>query len=172
MQRIVIKSYETKKSLLQPIIFLIIGLVLAINPKGIVEFLSYIFGGIFLGLGILKFVTDKKRKDKTTSDDFFSIIMCFMGLIFIFFSGTVEFLIRLILGLWIILNGVNTSIIGTDIMKVNKKSVFTLLIGFFLIAIGLYTIFVENLVFSSIGVVICVYAILEIIDYFYIQNKL
>ena len=81
-------------------------------------------------------------------------------------------MIRLILGIWIILNGVNTSIIGTDIIKVNKKSIFTLLIGFFLIAIGLYTIFVENLVFSSIGIVICVYAILEIIDYFYIRNKL
>lgn len=172
MQRIVIKSYETKKSLVQPIVFLVIGLVLAVNPKGIVEFLSYIFGGIFLGLGVLKYLTDRKRKNKTTSDDFFSIIMCFMGLIFIFFSGTVEFLIRLILGVWIILNGINTSIIGTDIMKVNKRSIFTLLIGFFLIAIGLYTIFVENLVFSSIGIVICIYSVLEIIDYFYIKSKL
>jgi len=171
MQRIVIRSYETKKSLVQPVVFLVIGLILAINPKGIVEFLSYIFGAIFLMLGIYKYLSDLKRKNKTTSDDFYSILMCLMGLIFIFFSGTVEFLVRLILGVWLVVNGINTSIIGTSIIKINKQHILTLLIGFFLIAIGIYTIFVENLVFSSIGIIICVYSVLDIIDYFYIKGK-
>ncbi len=171
MQRIIIKSYETKKSLITPIVFLIIGLVLAINPGEVVEFISFIFGGVFLFLGILKFITDRKRNDTTTSDEIFSFIMIIMGIICIFFSSTIELLVRLILGLWILLNGINTVIIGTDIIKTDKKNIFTLLVGFFLMAMGLYTMFIENLVFETIGIVIIIYSILEIIDYFYIKNK-
>ena len=171
MQRIIIKSYETKKSLITPIVFLIIGLVLAINPGEVVEFISFIFGGVFLFLGILKFITDRKRNDTTTSDEIFSFIMIIMGIICIFFSSTIELLVRLILGLWILLNGINTVIIGTDIIKIDKKNIFTLLVGFFLMAMGLYTMFIENLVFETIGIVIIIYSILEIIDYFYIKSK-
>jgi len=171
MQRIIIKSYETKKNLLTPIVFLIIGIILAMNPGEVVKFISFIFGGVFLFLGILKFISDNKRKDKTTSDELFSFIMIIMGIIFIFFSSTIELLVRLILGLWILLNGVNTVVIGTDLMKINKKNVFTLLVGFFLISMGLYTIFIQNLVIETIGIVLIVYAVLEIVDYFYIKNK-
>ena len=172
MQRIIIKSYETKKSLITPIVFLIIGLVLAINPGEVVEFISFIFGGVFLFLGILKFITDRKRNDTTTSDEIFSFIMIIMGIICIFFSSTIELLVRLILGLWILLNGINTVIIGTDIIKIDKKNIFTLLVGFFLMAMGLYTMFIENLVFETIGIVIIIYSILEIIDYFILKINL
>ena len=171
MQRIVIKSYETKKSLITPIVFLIIGLVLAINPGEVVEFISFIIGGVFLFLGALKFFTDRKRNDRTTSDEIFSFIMIILGIICVFFSSTIELLVRLVLGLWILLNGINTVVIGTDIIKVNKKNICTLLVGFFLMAMGLYTIFIENLVFETIGIVIIVYSILEIIDYFYIKKN-
>lgn len=171
MQKIVIKSYETQKSILTPIIFLVIGLLLLFNPGGIVEFVSYIFGGVFLALGIGKFIRDSKRYDHTTGDTFYSILMVIIGIIFIFFSGTIEFIIRLSIGIWIIINGLNTIAIGANIMKADKNSVVSLIIGFILLLIGLYTIFVSNLVLSTLGLVLTIYAILEIIDYFYIQAK-
>lgn len=171
MQSIVIKSYETKKSLVQPVIFLIIGLLLLFNPGGITEFVSYIFGGVFLALGIMKFLTDSKRYDKTTGDTFYCITMVVLGVIFIFFSGTIEFIIRLAIGIWIIVNALNTIAIGSNLVKIERKSVVTLIIGFILLIMGLYTIFVSNLVLSTLGLVITIYAVLEIIDYFYIQAK-
>ena len=171
MQSIVIKSYETKKSIIQPLVFLVIGLLLLFNPGGITQFVSYIFGGVFLALGVSKYVRDSKRFDKTTGDTFYSIMMVVLGIIFIFFSGTIEFIIRLAIGLWIIVNALNSIAIGANLMKVEKKSVVTLVIGFILLIIGLYTIFVSNLILSSLGLVITIYAILEIVNYFYIQNK-
>ncbi len=171
MQSIVIKSYESKKSLVQPLIFLIIGLLLLFNPGGITEFISYIFGGVFLALGIMKFVMDSKRVDKTTGDTFYSAMMVVLGVIFIFFSGTIEFIVRLAIGLWIIINALNTIAIGANLVKVEKNSVVTLIIGFILLIMGLYTIFVSNLIFSTLGLVITIYAVLEIVDYFYIQAK-
>jgi len=171
MQKIIIRSYETKKSIITPIIFLIIGLLLFINPGDIVEFISYIFGGVFITLGIGKYIMDSRRIDKTTGDTFYSVVMIILGLIFIFFSGTIEFIIRLAIGVWIIINGLNTIAIGANLMKIDRKSVVSLILGFILLMIGLYTVFVSNLVFSALGLVLTIYAILEIINYFYIQNK-
>lgn len=171
MQKIVIKSYESKKNLVTPVLFFIVGLILFLNPSGVVNFISYIFGGVFLALGIGKYVADNKRIDKTTGDTFYSVVMIILGVIFIFFSGAIEFLIRLAIGLWIIVNAINTIAIGANLAKLEKKAVVTLIIGFILLLMGLYTILVENLVLSTLGLVILIYAILEIIDYFYIQSK-
>lgn len=171
MQSIVIKKYESKKSLVQPSIFLVIGLLLLFNPGGITEFISYIFGGVFLAIGVMKFIVDTKRFDKTTGDTFYSAMMVVLGVIFIFCSGTIEFIIRLVIGLWIIVNALNTIAIGANLMKVERKSIVTLVIGFILLIMGLYTIFVSNLILSTLGLVITIYAILEIVDYFYIEAK-
>ncbi len=171
MQKVIIKSYETKKSLLMPVIFLIIGILLFANPGGITEVASYIFGGVFLALGIGKFILDSKRNDHTTGDTFYSIVMIILGIIFIFFSGTIEFIVRVAIGVWIILNGLNSIAIGANLVKIEKNSIVSLIIGFMLLIIGLYTIFVSNLVLSALGLVLIVYAVLEIVDYFYIQSK-
>ena len=171
MQTITIKSYETKKSIVGPIIFLLIGILLFTNPGGIVEFISYIFGGVFLTLGISKYIYDKKRTDATTGDTFYSIMMVVFGLIFIFFSSTIEFIIRLLIGVWIIANAINTILIGLNLVKIDKSNIVTLILGLILLAMGIYTVFVSNLVLSSLGLVLIIYAVLEIIDYFYILVK-
>ena len=44
-------------SLLSSILFLILGVLLINNPGGIVEFISYIIGGVFLAMGIFKIIT-------------------------------------------------------------------------------------------------------------------
>ncbi len=171
MQKIVIKSYETKKTILMPIILLVIGIIMFVNPGEIGEFISYIIGGIFLALGIGKFISDTKRNDRTTGDSFYSAVMVVLGLIFIFFSGTIEFIMRLSIGLWIIINSLNTIAIGSNLIRIDKNSMVTLLIGIGLLLLGLYTIFVSNLVFSMLGLILIIYSVLEIIDYIYIQIK-
>lgn len=171
MQNIVIKSYETRKSILIPIIFLLIGLILFINPKDIVEFISYIFGGVFLALGASKLFRDLKRVDKTTGDMFYSGLMIVIGLIFICCSGTIEFIIRLIIGVWILINGINASMRGLSIVRVNSKNVLVLLSGIILIILGLYTILVSNLVFQSIGLVLIIYSVLELVNCIYLNIK-
>jgi len=171
MQRIVIKSYESKKSLVSPIVFLLLGLLLFLNPGNVVEFVSYIFGGVFLALGISKMLADFKRMDRTTGDMFYSIMMVVLGIIFIFFSGTIEFIIRLSIGVWIIINALNTIAIGANLMRVDRNSIVSLIIGFILLLIGLYTIFVSNLILSTLGLVLVIYASLSIGGFFFVQAK-
>ena len=171
MRQITIRSYETKNSVITPIIFLIIGLLLFINPGNIVEFISYIFGGVFLALGIGKFLLDYNRNMRTTGDVFYSLIMVLLGIIFIFFSGTIEFVIRLMIGIWIIINALKVVAVGINMIQVDKKACISLAIGIILLIMGIYTIFVSNLVLSTLGLVITIYASLELVNYFYVLIK-
>lgn len=171
MQQIIIKSYKTKKSIITPIIFLAIGILLIVNPGGISDFISYVIGGIFLALGISKIIYDRRRVDHTTGDTFYSIVMIALGIIFIFFSSTIEFLVKLSVGIWIIVNGVNTIAIGANLVKIDKKSSLSLIIGFILIILGIFTICYPNFWWQIIGIFITIYAVLEIVDYFYVQAK-
>ena len=170
MRQITIKSYETKSSIVTPLIFLMVGILLLVNPGGIVEFISYIFGGVFLALGIGKIIIDSKRLERTTGDTFYSVLMIVIGLIFIFFSGTIEFIIRLSIGLWILINAIRSIIMGTNSITMGNKNIVSLVIGTILLIIGLYTIFVSNLMLQALGLVIIVYAVLEIADY--INNRI
>ena len=114
---------------------------------------------------------DSRRNDKTTGDTFYSIIMIVLGLIFICFSGTIEFIVRLAIGVWIIINALNTLAIGSNLMRIDKHNVVTIILGFILLIMGIYTIVVANLVLETLGLVLIIYSVLEIIDYFYILAK-
>ena len=171
MKQITIKSYEAKKSIVPPLVFLVVGILLLSNPGGIVEFISYIIGGVFLALGVGKYVLDRNRADKTTGDTFYSVLMVVLGIIFIFFSSTIEFIIRLSIGLWILINALSNIISGIEVMKYDKKGVFTLVIGLILFGMSLYTIFVSNLVLQSMGLVLTIYSVLELINYIYVAIK-
>ena len=50
-------------------------------------------------------------------------------------------------------------------MKATKGSIISLIIGFILILVGIYMIFVDNLVFSTIGLILIIYSVLSIVDY-------
>ena len=86
-------------------------------------------------------------------------------------TGCIKFFLDSYFGSWIIINALNTIAIGANLVKLEKNSVVTLIIGFILLIMGLYTIFVSNLILSTLGLVITIYAVLEIVDYFYIQAK-
>ena len=173
MRQITIKSYGTKSSIVTPLVFLLIGVLLLVNPGDIVQFISYIFGGVFLALGISKIIFDSKRLERTTGDTFYSVLMIVMGIIFISFSGTIEFIIRLAIGLWILVNALKSIINGVNSMNLVKKDIVSFVVGFILLIMGLYTIFVSNLILQSLGLVIIIYAVLEIIDYIniWIRNR-
>ena len=171
MRIITIKSYESRETLVTPIILLLVGVLLLLNPEVVSKFLSYIVGAVFMILGVGKYIYDSKRKDTTTADTFYSILMVIVGLVFIVFSNTFEILVRVIIGIWVLLNGTNIIASNVNTMKVHKNSIVAFIIGFILILLGLYMIIVNNLVFSTIGLILIIYSILEIINYFFIVKR-
>lgn len=165
MKVIKIKSYKTTNTLLTSIVLLILGILLFTNPSGMTRVLSYIIGGTFLVLGISKIIFDSKNSTSTSTDQYFNIVMILIGLIFIIFSNAFELLVRLVMGIWILLSGLSIIASGANTMKATKGSIVSLIIGFILILVGIYMIFVDNLVFSTIGLILIIYSVLSIVDY-------
>jgi len=161
-------NFSRNNSLTTPILFLILGILLLINPAWLIEFITYILGGILIIIGIFNIIKCLKFEALSNYYLLIGIFLIFVGVICIFGSYFIEFLIRVIIGSAILFNGLSR------LLNVSNKKFFVvnLITSVLLIACGLYTIFVANLVFMTIGIFVIYFSGLKIIDYIrYSKNK-
>ena len=89
-----------------------------------------------------------------------------------FCNGVIEFVIRLIMGGFILANGLNKIIVSLNSKEYNPKWKILISIGIILVLVGLYMILKENIVLSTVGLVLIVYSSIDIISYIlYPKNK-
>ena len=161
---------NNKMPLITGVLFTIVGIVVFFNPDIVVKFISYFLGGAMVALGGYKivnyYIKDKNLGVVNQNELYFGITAVVLGLLFIFLAGTIEFLTRFVIGIWLIIAGVSklsTTFYTTD----RSKKFYTLLaIGFIYIAIGLYIVFVSNLAFSIIGLFMAIYGIIDLSSFF------
>jgi len=165
------KKYSNLLTLIVAIAFLILGAFMYKNPDAVIIYTTYVIGGLLIIIGIFKCFKnylDVKKDNSTNSKEMIvGIIMAVVGLICIFLAGAIETLVRFIIGGWILFSGINRFI---NVLYLEKKDSFfwiSLVIAALLIGGGLYTILEVNLAFKLLGIVIIVYAILEIIGYIF-----
>ncbi len=175
MKRIAVIEYSNDTSLISSILFLIFGIILFTNPSGILNFLSYIVGGILIVIGVFNILSYRKLLRKLNieykSKLIVGIILIIFGLFVILFSSLIEMTIRLICGGWIIYTGI-IRLIETLNNKENKISFISrLIISILLILCGFYVALKTNLILSTIGLFIIIYAILEIIGFIFYKKK-
>jgi len=171
------KGYSNITSLISAILFFIIGSIIFTNPNDTVKFIAYVLGGCFSIIGLFKIIVyyfrKKREKEVFLRDLSIGIVAFVSGLTLIIFSNTVETLIRIIMGAWILFNGVNlliNSIKGVK-TKANSSRILIVLSSLMIIG-GIYMILKSNLVFQMIGLCIMIYSIIEIIGYiYYSQNN-
>ena len=174
-----IKIVSLGPNLFSAIISLVLGVILFSRPDLVTIVISYVVGIILLvyGLGKIIYFSYQKGKDSATplNDVISGIILIIVGLVCIFLSDVIEQIVRFIIGIIILLVGINR-LIKTLNMQNKKDSTFWAALVTSLILIGgsLYVIFYSNLLFSGLGIVLIVYAFLEIINYilFYNENKM
>ena len=89
-----------------------------------------------------------------------------------FCNGVIEFVIRLVMGGFILANGINKLIVALNSKETNNKWTSLLVIAIILIVAGLYMILKSNIVLSSIGIVLIIYSSVDLISYImYPKNK-
>jgi uncharacterized membrane protein HdeD (DUF308 family) len=120
--KIEIKSYNNTSSLVSAIIFFIIGAVMFTNPQDVVIIASYLFGGILSIIGLYKciknYIDIKQDNTNSSNEMILGITMFIIGLIIIFLAGVIEWLVRLVIGGWILFYGINRFIYS---LYMNKK---------------------------------------------------
>ena len=144
------------------------------NPDTMVVVISRILGGILILFGLYSCIKNYilvRQNPQVSAIPMVAGISCMaIGSVFFFAAGFVEAMVRFVIGGWILLSGIMRFASAMQIDKKNNPKFFSLLIiSLLLILAGLYTILEANLAFQTIGIVLMVYAGLEIFGW--LTNK-
>lgn len=99
----------SKISTLTSVLFMIIGLFLIIKPATTLSMISYVIGIIILVSGIVSLIKYFSNHDKVNVYDFglvLGILSVITAIIFITSPSMIASIIPLILGMWILVNGI------------------------------------------------------------------
>lgn len=155
------------------IIFILFGALLIAKPNEMVAAISIIFGIVFIAMGVLKLIeyfTSETKEDYLLS---IALIAVVFGVIVLFASDSIISLFRIILGVWIIAAGImdfQTTLIWKEV-----KSVYwtlALLFSILMIIAGIVILVNANILFTTIGVLTIIYAVLDIIDRIIFMSKI
>ena len=160
------KEMKEARSLLNPIIYLVLGILLIFKSNEVVELLFYVLGIIVIIYGIKSFVLYYQNKDVVQYKNInltIAIASVIIGVLLIILSGVLEASIRYVLGFFFIFMGISRLL--TSISFNNYKN-FSAISNIVLIALGIYSIFFSNAVLVIIGVILVINSIILFIEYF------
>ncbi len=171
-----VKSYSSQSSLISSIIYFIIGAILFSRAEEVVKFLSISVGVILGVVSVINFVLyflNRRNPEKSSKKSLlFGFVALIFALVFILCSAAIEQFIRFIIGAWILFTGIIRFINALSINPKNGKFLPLLIVSLLLIATGIYSIVVGDVVLTTVGIIMMVYAVLEIIGYiFYTKDK-
>lgn len=165
-QKILKKSGWT--SILESVIFAILGVILICKPEGTVKAISIILGLIFVVIGITKimaYISTKGKNDFYNYDLVYGIMAIVIGIVAMTCGNTIIEMFRIIIGIWIIYSSLirfNTSLK----LKTLKSSVwiYSLILAIVMFICGLYITMNSGAVVVTIGIIMVLYSAIDIIE--------
>ena len=166
-------------SIISSVLLFLFGLVLAVNAEGFIKSITVAIGVILLLIGVFPVIDYfRYRKDGLGASvglisGIFSIVC---GLMLLINEDLLMILIPVFIGVWMIINGINKIQVSFEIKDLGEKSwVITFIYSILIMVLGGY--FIVNpisgatTVTSFIGIILCIYAVLDIIDCVIIKVK-
>jgi uncharacterized membrane protein HdeD (DUF308 family) len=150
------------------VLFIIIGIILVINPEQVLTIISLVVGIGFLVLGaikIFKYLKDKSNSSEIYLDIVVGLMAIIAGLIIIFCTSAIEAIFRIIIGVWIIFSGCMRLSLVKQLKKANLKEwTISLALALIMIICGLYMILVPGTVVAVIGAIIIAFAVINLVQ--------
>ena len=150
-------SFNKNKKFISPVLMSIVGFIFLTNSNTIIIYACYILGAIIAGFGIYNVIKYIQLKNQLKIEDSVKlntgIISIAIGLLVILLSSVIETFLNIIIGAWLIITGV-TKLIGiSELYSVDKKTAnLNIIEAIIVIAMGLYSIFFQNIVLTIIGI--------------------
>ncbi len=165
------KKYLKKDALetiLVSIIFLAVGILIALNPETTIMAVSYVIGGIFILFGIFKiinYISLKGNEDFFNYDLVFGTIGIIVGIIFIVQASLLNTILRIAVAIWLIYSGLIKGNVALKLKKFNIKAWWLALISAILMVLaGIYVISYSGILVATLGIFMIVYAVIDIIN--------
>lgn len=155
------------------IIFVLFGALLVAKPNETVGAISIILGVLFIAMGVLKLVeyyTSETKEDNLLT---MALITVIFGVVILFASDAILSLFRIILGIWIIVAGIMD--LQTILAWKQVKSPYwtlALVLALLMMLAGLIILINQNILLTTMGIIIIIYAILDIIDRIIFMKKI
>ena len=155
-------------SIVTSAVFALLGLILMYNPGQVLTIICYILGAIFIVVGGAKIATyfmSRGKYDIYNIDFAFGVVAVIAGIIVIFASETIIKMFAIVIGVWIIYSGLVR--LGLAIKLKKAKSDFWVtvaVISSIIIICGLYILIDSSVVVSTIGLIMLIYGILDLIQ--------
>lgn len=155
-------------SIVESLIFAILGIILVWKPNEIVSMIAYIIGAIFIIVGIIKivnYVQAKGKNDLYNYELIYGIMAVVIGLVVIIYSSTISKIFGIIIGIWIIYSSIvrATSALKLKVLKTNIW-IYSLLLAIVMFICGFYIILDSGVIITTVGVVMIIYSVLDIIE--------
>lgn len=155
-------------SILESVVFIILGTILIANPEGTVTFVSWILGLIFICAGaykIINYLSAKGKYDLYNYDLVYGIIAIILGVVTISHSGTIGSVFRIIIGIWIIYSSIIRISLSMKLknLKLNIWK-FSLILAIIMFILGLYVTMNSGAVVMVIGLMMIISSIIDIIE--------
>ena len=153
---------KRKTPLILNLLTLILGCMLLTNNNKIVVYTCYAIGTIILIIGLFnlfsKYIT---KKEGNISLGIYATVL---GILLFVLGHTIEVTLRMIIGLWLIFNGLSKLALA---FKVREKFTPFLVLSSILIIAGLYCILVSDVLLIIVGAFLIVSATIDLYNYFF-----
>lgn len=157
-------------SLIFSILFIIAGLFLLLRPETAINIICYILGVILLISGvvyIIQFFSDKSSDSYLSISFIFGAFLFIFGVIILIRPDIIASIIPLLVGVWMLINGVTKLSYALTINKVNRTTL-SIVGSIIIIIIGILLIFnpfegAKNLV-RIIGISFIFYSVIDLVE--------
>ena len=135
--------------------------------------ISIILGIVFIAMGVLKLV---EYYTSDTKEDWLltvALITVILGVVILFAYDSILSLFRVIVGIWIIATGI-MDFQTTLVWKEVKSPYWTVavLLSILMMLAGIVILINQNILITTMGIIIVVYAVLDIIDRIIFMKKI
>ena len=158
------------------LIFALIGLIMIYNPETTMIFISTILGIFFIVVGLIKVINyfiSRGNSTLFTNDIAWGLIAIIIGLVTMVYSSTIESIFRIMIGVWIIYSGFTRFSLSFRLKNVNDRLwAIVLTLAVLMIVGGLYVTFYPGALIVTLGVIIFVYAIMDLIQSFIFMKNM
>ncbi len=164
----------TINNLIYSLLFLVFGIILLTSTEDLVSIASKIIGAVLIIVGIVKSIIYVYMKGKVgdygVTNLLIGILLICFGVSFVFFSSALSFVIRTVIGAWVLLAGINRIIFAISTISIDKKGFIVYLItSFIMFALGF--LLISGIFDQVVGLLIILYSITELVDYIYYKVK-
>lgn len=157
-------------SVITSIGFAILGIVITCYPNTTFQIISNVLGAILISYGVIKIIEYFKLKDISSiynAEISFGVIAALLGIVVIVCSDTIEAIIRILIGIWIVYSAIMRLGLAIKLQKFNSNNriwLFGLIIALIMLFCGVYIITNPGAIMIYIGIIITVYAIMDMIE--------